>query len=1285
MATPRVTPPEPFDFSTPDEWPRWLRRFQRYSIASGLTSGDEEMQVNTLMYCMGDKADDILRSFQLSPEDEKKYDVVRGKFDDYFVARRNVIYERAKFNSRRQEQGEPVEAFVTALYSLAEHCGYGTLHDEMIRDRIVVGIQDQKLSEKLQLDASLTLEKAVAMVRQAEAVRRQQSVIRGDTKNNQDQTDSPVQAIHGTPQQRPSTTPQQACPWCGKSPAHERRRCPARGVTCHRCSKKGHFQKVCRAPARARPVQLEDQEPEPFLGEIRSHSSPNSWTVTLKLNGTPTELLIDTGAEVTVISEETHNSIGSPPLTVPFRSLKGPSNHSLQVKGFFSGCLKIDTKETRQDIYVVKQLHKQLLGRPAIEALGLAIRTGAVTTHSQGPWEEFPSLFKGLGKLNQPYTIKLHPDATPFSQSVVRRVAIPLMQPVKEELERMEQLGVIARVEQPTDWCAGLVVVQKPNGKVRICVDLTKLNESVRRERHPLPAVDQVLAQLSGATIFSKLDANSGFWQVPLSPESALLTTFITPFGRFCFHRLPFGISSAPEIFQRVMSQMLTGLPGTVCMMDDVLVFGATQEEHDDRLRGVLRRIQDSGMTLNPEKCEFSRSRVKFLGHVVDKEGIRPDPDKIQGIVQTATPKDISDVRRFLGTVNQMSKFTPCLADSTRPLRELLERDSVWHWGDKQQRAFDSIKVQLTSAPVLALFDPKRETILSADASSYGIGAVLLQKQENGELKPVAYKSRALTPTEQRYAQIEKEALAFTWACDSLADYLLGLQFHIQTDHKPLVPLFGSKKNLDELPPRLQRFRLRMMRYSFSISHVPGKSLTVADALSRAPSTDQQQEDLDFQREADFYVSNILRYIPATEQRVAEIKHHQQQDSVCKQLMDYCLTQWPAKKDLSEEVRPYYSVAQEMSVVDGLLLRGTRLVIPPTMRRDILNRLHTGHLGITKCRERARQTVWWPGLSAELERTIKNCHECCKHQKQHAEPLCPSPLPDLPFQKVGTDLFEWEGKQYLLVVDYYSRFVEIAKLAGSTATEVITHTKGIFARHGIPELVISDNGPQYSSAAYTQFARDYGFRHVTSSPLYPQGNGEAERAVRTVKELLRKQGDPYLALLAYRATPLQCGYSPAELLMSRRLRTTVPATRESLMPGVPDRGVVKKRDQQQKLRQENNFNDRRGARALPHLDLGSRVWVPDRASEAEVVGQTNPRSYQVVTPEGTYRRNRRALCPLPTIPVTADTELGPEQASQNDPQEPPEQTPAEPTSSNERTRQSNRNRCPPDRLDPSWT
>ena len=193
---------------------------------------------------------------------------------------------------------------------------------------------------------------------------------------------------------------------------------------------------------------------------------------------------------------------------------------------------------------------------------------------------------------------------------------------------------------------------------------------------------------------------------------------------------------------------------------------------------------------------------------------------------------------------------------------------------------------------------------------------------------------------------------------------------------------------------------------------------------------------------------------------------------------------------------------------------------------------------------------------------MKKCHECCKTQKQGAELLRPSALPDLPFQKVATDLFEWNNKTYLLVVDYFSLFIEIAKLTGSTAADVINCTKSIFARHGVPEVVISDNSPQYSASAYAQFALEYGFSHITSSPLYPQGNGEAEWAVRTVKELLRKQGDPYLALLAYRATPLQCGYSPSELLMSFKLRTTVPTTHRSLIPEIPDSERLREKDGQ---------------------------------------------------------------------------------------------------------------------------
>ena len=334
-----------------------------------------------------------------------------------------------------------------------------------------------------------------------------------------------------------------------------------------------------------------------FMGAVGER---NPWVVTLKLNGTLIKFCIDTGAEVTVISEQIHDHAGRPFLSSPDRTLKGPDAHCLPVKGYFIATLQWGTKETRQRVNVVERLNKPLLGRPAIEKLGLLMCIGAIDQNtSTHVIQQFPLLFKGLGKLQGEYKIKLQKGATPFALTCPRRVAIPLLKPVEQELQRMEELGVIAKVDNPTDWCAGMVVVPKANGRVRICVDLTQLNRSVCRERHLLPAIDQILAQLAGATVFSKLDTNSGFWQVPLASDSALLTTFITPFGRFCFHRLPFGITSAPEHFQRHMSEALQGLSGVVCMMDDILVHGRTKEEHDKRLTKVLQRLQGTGVTLN--------------------------------------------------------------------------------------------------------------------------------------------------------------------------------------------------------------------------------------------------------------------------------------------------------------------------------------------------------------------------------------------------------------------------------------------------------------------------------------------------------------------------------------------------------------------------------------------------------------------------------------------------------------------------------------------------------------
>ena len=511
----------------------------------------------------------------------------------------------------------------------------------------------------------------------------------------------------------------------------------------------------------------------------------------------------------------------------------------------------------------------------------------------------------------------------------------------------------------------------------------------------------------------------------------------------------------------------------------------------------MLKRLQKAGMTLN-EKCEFAKRSIKFLGQIIDETGIHADPEKVKAVTNMCEPKTASEVRRFLGMTNHLGKFLPHLAEKTQPLRDLLRKENVWSWGESQQRAFDSIKQELSTPPGLALYNSKAETAVSADASSYGLGAVLLQKQENKEFKPIAYTSRSLTNTEQRYAQIEKEALAIAWACERFSDFLVGIPFHVETDHKPLVSLLGSK-NLDELPPRIQRLRMRLMKFTYTVSHVPGKKIATADVLSRVPDNGQGENQPE--EEINLYVNTVLSSLPATEKRLLEIQKHQENDAVLREVRKYCLEGWPNKFNIDDTVQQYYPFSGELTVENGLLLKGSRIVIPKALQKDILQRLHAAHQGIAKCRERAKQSVWWPGLSTQLQKLVETCDICASERTNAKETLMPTCFPERPWAKVGADLFQWQNSQYLLVIDYFSGFIEIAKLSSTTAAVIVDHFKSIFARHGIPSEVVTDNGPQFIAECFQKFAKDWGFTHMTTSPRFPQANGEAERAVKTAKNL----------------------------------------------------------------------------------------------------------------------------------------------------------------------------------------
>ena len=345
----------------------------------------------------------------------------------------------------------------------------------------------------------------------------------------------------------------------------------------------------------------------------------------------------------------------------------------------------------------------------------------------------------------------------------------------------------------------------------------------------------------------------------------------------------------------------------------------------------------------------------------------------------------------------------------------------------------------------------------------------------------------------------------------------------------------------------------------------------------------------------------VIDHLPATTKRLQEIKCLQEQDETCQKLKLYRQNGWPARKHLSDMLKYYIPVKNELSVNNGILLRGNRLIIPSSLRPEIIENLHSGHQGFTKCQQRAKDSVWWPDIK-DIEEKVSKCIACSKHRLNHVEPLLLPPFPNRPWEKVGTDIFEWRNSSYLLVMDYYSRYIEVAKLSSMTSQNIVQHLKSIFARHGTPETVISGNGPQYSVALFKLFSEQCGFTHVTSSPIYPQANGAAERAVRTVKGLLNKSDayDPYLAVLAYCSTPLENGYSPAELLMGRQLRTTIPVLPKQLKPKLPDANKLGKMEKSMRKRQKINFDQRHRAKDLIPLQKGQSVWIIDIEAEGVI-------------------------------------------------------------------------------------
>jgi hypothetical protein len=1282
----KLDPPEKFDVSQPKLWRHWKARFERFRQASKLSAEDEADQVNALLYIMGPHSETIFNSFTYDAtkeESAKKYNCVLKKMDAYFTPKVNLIEEQRIFHLLKQESGESVDDLLRKLYDRAEICDFHDKEKEIMH-QFIVGMANTELSGKIKIMdyTKLTLSKVIEMARIRESVmsssqsnppakldymRGKPSASRGGySRGGYNSAKKPA----GRPNQNSSGSKDDKT--CGKCmSAHPHNKCPAYGQQCLYCKKIGHFKRACLKLKNKQLREMEgntggyggdgnsvddiNQDPDAFLGSLTASAGADYmesqdgevclntvsvndnepvWFKDIKVNNQDVCFKIDTGADVSVLPlSEYKKIIPPPPLQKSKVNLKSPGG-KVKCIGVFTAMAVVDGSQYKIRLHVIDaESNTCLLSRGCAIGMGLVKRLNNIE-------QRYDDVFGEVGNIKcKPVSIKLKENVVPYSVSVSRRVSLPLMSKVKDKLAKLCKQGVISKVTEPTEWCAPMVAVEKKSDpEPRICVDLRQLNKNIEREKFILPTTDDTVHKMSGSTVFSVLDASSSFWGLTLDETSSLLTTFMSPFGRYKFNRVPFGLNFASELYQRVMSELFEGVEGAEIVIDDIIVHGKNQAEHDFRLEKVLNIIRENGIKLNRKKCKFSQAKVTFTGFEISKDGIKPTGEHVKAILALREPENVSELRRVLGMTNFLSRFIPDMANVAAPLYDLLRKDVMFVWDSKQQKAFDSIKQTIKQAQALPFYNPNKPTVVSADACNYGIGACLWQMNDN-VLKPICFASRTLNAAEKKYAMIEKECLALVWACEHFSRFLVGLpHFSLHSDHKPLIPLINSK-DLDQAPVRCQRLLIRLMRFNAEAVYVPGKDMVIPDTLSRDPMSG---ECGDCYKDVEQFLMNVETDRPIADYLLQQISEETNNDSELQTVQGYIMKGWPTYfKEVPMTIQSYFREQNMLSVVNGLVLFGKRIVVPQSMRAQILDRIHDGHLGITKCRMRAQNSVWWPGISSDINLKVANCKHCLSNRNtQKREPLMPTPMPSRPWSKVAADLCEYQGKQWLVVMDYYSRYPEVVQMGKSTtAKAVIDKLKGIFARFGIPETLISDNGPQFDAQEFADFSVRYNFEHLTVSPHFPQANGQVERGVQILKAFLC-QDDPFLALLSYRSTPHSAtGVSPAHLLMGRQIRSTLPTLPSNLDPGWPDLKQVRKNDDIAKANYKYYYDRRHNAKPLAKLAPGESVNLKldgqkGWKTHGVVIKQHDaPRSYFVKTDDGaTYRRNRVHLMPVPDEP-----------------------------------------------------
>ena len=822
------------------------------------------------------------------------------------------------------------------------------------------------------------------------------------------------------------------------------------------------------------------------------------------------------------------------------------SNISNQAVKLYSGMKIARTKLRRLDIaFVVQEVKPNEDQRIAKEISEWKFKNSDINEEQQERirtlLKEYQDLFATNPKNPGQTIITKHnidvQGITPIKQKMYRTNPIE-DEVINREVNQMLENGIIRKSKSP--WASPVVLIPKPDGSIRFCIDYRKLNAKTKKDVYPLPNITDTIESVRGKKYFTSIDLAAGYWQVEVEEDDKEKTAFICKQGLFEFNIMPFGLSNAPSTFQRMMDEVIRECDVEMIRdyIDDILVASETFEEHIEDLRKLFEVLRKKHLKMKLSKCGFCENSIIYLGHKISKDGIEMNNVKVEAIQRLTPPKDIPTLRSFLGMTSYYRRFIKDYAKIADPLTQLLRKGNVYRWNDRCQESFDMLKKKLMEAPILRYPDWKKDFKLETDASDVGLGAILSQKDERDQDVVIAYASRSLSGAERKYATTEKECLAIVWAIGHFRHYLFGRRFHIVTDHAALTWLMTAvhKNN------RLSRWSLKLQGYDFEISHRKGKLHTNVDTLSRMDmvAVTRECEELKSAQRRDDELGKLIRYLE--------------------------------KKELPEEEEIKGKViaeATQYSLIDGILMSEfatfrmirrqkvePRIVIPSEWKDRMLKEHHddilAGHLGVKRTYGKLALKYYWKGMYEDVRKWVLSCDKCAqrKGSLQSKLGLTNTIIVGRPFEIVAMDVMgplktTWNGNKYILVfADYFTKWVEIKALKKIDG-EIVARTfvQDIICRHGAPKRILSDRGDEFLNQVMDQVVKLLSIRRSTTSAYHPQTNGQVERFNRTLEDMLaifvdkhQKNWDellPYLTF-AYRTTPHEMtGETPFYLMHGR--------------------------------------------------------------------------------------------------------------------------------------------------------